>query len=118
MADKLETGKTYLKPDDGKCLHYYFYFIDEDLGFARLLVVPWLISWAGLHGREDGDQPGVGPPLGQYGLHQVLFADVLLADVLDRNPTLGGQPLRVQAKFFAEGLGKAWVVKDPHLVCV
>jgi hypothetical protein len=21
-----ETGKTYLRPDDGKCLHYYFYF--------------------------------------------------------------------------------------------
>jgi len=28
------TGKTYLLPDDGKCLHYYFYFIDEDLGWA------------------------------------------------------------------------------------
>ena len=22
------SGKTYLKPDTGKCLHYYFYFID------------------------------------------------------------------------------------------
>ena len=88
------------------------------IGFARLLVVPWLISWAGLHGREDGDQPGVGPPLGQYGLHQILFADVLLADVFDRNSVLGRQPLRVHPQFFAEGLGKAWVVKDPHLVCV
>jgi hypothetical protein len=26
--DKL-SGKTYLRPDTGKCLHYYFYFIDE-----------------------------------------------------------------------------------------
>ena len=24
-----QTGKTELLPDDGKCLHYYFYFIDE-----------------------------------------------------------------------------------------
>ena len=23
-----QTGKTFLKPDQGKCLHYYFYFID------------------------------------------------------------------------------------------
>ena len=26
-----KTGKTYLKPDTGKCLHYYFYFIYEEL---------------------------------------------------------------------------------------
>lgn len=29
-----QTGKTYLRPDDGKCLHYYFYFIDPDLGLG------------------------------------------------------------------------------------
>ena len=29
-----KTHKTYLKPDDGKCLHYYFYFIDDDLGLC------------------------------------------------------------------------------------
>ena len=28
------TGKTFLKPDSGKCLHYYFYFIDEVLGLC------------------------------------------------------------------------------------
>ena len=26
------TGKTFLKPDKSKCLHYYFYFIDKELG--------------------------------------------------------------------------------------
>jgi hypothetical protein len=33
-----ETGKTYFKPDQTKCLHYYFYFIDRLLGlcFFRL----------------------------------------------------------------------------------
>jgi hypothetical protein len=35
--DKL-SGKTYLKPDSGKCLHYYFYFIDEKLGLCYLRV--------------------------------------------------------------------------------
>lgn len=36
------TGKTYLKPDDGKCLHYYFYFIDEELGLCYVRVPTWL----------------------------------------------------------------------------
>jgi DNA-binding HxlR family transcriptional regulator len=29
-----ETGKTYFKPDQTKCLHYYFYFIDRELGLC------------------------------------------------------------------------------------
>ena len=32
------TGKTFLKPDGGKCLHYYFYFIDPVLGLCYLRV--------------------------------------------------------------------------------
>jgi hypothetical protein len=35
------TGKTALKPDSGKCLHYYFYFIDEKLGLCYLRVPTW-----------------------------------------------------------------------------
>ena len=38
--DKL-SGKTYLKPDSGKCLHYYFYFIDQALGLCYLRVPTW-----------------------------------------------------------------------------
>jgi hypothetical protein len=37
-----QTGKTYLVPDDGKCLHYYFYFVDEDLGLCHARVPTWL----------------------------------------------------------------------------
>src|SRR6266567_7722450 len=35
------TGKTYLRPDDGKCLHYYFYFLDEELGLCYVRVPTW-----------------------------------------------------------------------------
>ena len=35
------TGKTFLRPDDGKCLHYYFYFIDEELGLCYVRVPTW-----------------------------------------------------------------------------
>jgi hypothetical protein len=36
-----KTHKTNLKPDDGKCLHYDVYFIDEDLGLCSLRVPTW-----------------------------------------------------------------------------
>lgn len=35
------SGKTALKPDSGKCLHYYFYFIDEKFGLCYLRVPTW-----------------------------------------------------------------------------
>ena len=46
------TGKTFLRPDDGKCLHYYFYFIDQELGLCHVRVPTWLpcrlqIYWNG-----------------------------------------------------------------------
>jgi len=36
-----QTHRTFLKPDQGKCLHYYFYFIDEELGLCHLRVPTW-----------------------------------------------------------------------------
>jgi predicted transcriptional regulator len=35
------TGKTFVKPDYGKCLHYYFYFNDEKLGYGFVRVPTW-----------------------------------------------------------------------------
>ena len=35
------SGKTLLRPDQSKCLHYYFYFIDEELGLCYLRVPTW-----------------------------------------------------------------------------
>lgn len=36
-----KTHRTYLKYDSGKCLHYYFYFIDEYLGLCYVRVPTW-----------------------------------------------------------------------------
>jgi hypothetical protein len=36
-----QTHRTYLKPTEGKCLHYYFYFIDEELGLCYVRVPTW-----------------------------------------------------------------------------
>lgn len=36
-----QTGKTFLRADSGKCLHYYFYFVDEELGLCYLRVPTW-----------------------------------------------------------------------------
>jgi hypothetical protein len=38
--DKVQ-GKTYVKMTQGKCLHYYFYFIDAELGLCYLRVPTW-----------------------------------------------------------------------------
>jgi hypothetical protein len=35
------TGKTTLRYKDGKCLHYYFYLIDEEFGLCYLRVPTW-----------------------------------------------------------------------------
>src|SRR4030095_3125236 len=56
-----KTHKTYLKPEDGKCLHYYFYFIDEELGLCSarlpdLVPLSAAVLWqrAQLPGPTDG----------------------------------------------------------------
>lgn len=36
-----KTHRTFLKSTDGKCLHYYFYFIDEQLGLCYVRVPTW-----------------------------------------------------------------------------
>ena len=36
-----QTGKTFVKRTQGRCLHYYFYFIDEELGLCYLRVPTW-----------------------------------------------------------------------------
>ena len=36
-----ESHKTYVKMSQGKCLHYYFYFVDPDLGLCYLRVPTW-----------------------------------------------------------------------------
>ncbi len=33
-----QSKQAYLRPDDGKCLHYYFYFIDPELGLCYVRV--------------------------------------------------------------------------------
>lgn len=35
------TQRTYLRYDDGKCLHYYFYFLDEEWGLCYVRVPTW-----------------------------------------------------------------------------
>jgi hypothetical protein len=35
------THRSFLRPDSGKCLHYYFYFIDAELGLIYLRVPTW-----------------------------------------------------------------------------
>ena len=35
------TGKTFLRPDQSKCMHYYFYFNDPQIGLGYMRVPTW-----------------------------------------------------------------------------
>ena len=35
------SGRTFLKPDVSKCIHYYIYFIDETLGLGYIRIPTW-----------------------------------------------------------------------------
>jgi len=37
-----QSHKTFLRATSGKCLHYYFYFMDEEVGLCYLRVPTWL----------------------------------------------------------------------------
>ena len=39
-----QTHKTFIRPDSGKCLHYYFYFMDARFGLIYLRVPTWAHS--------------------------------------------------------------------------
>ena len=36
-----QTQRTFVRPDSGKCLHYYFYFLDARFGLVYLRVPTW-----------------------------------------------------------------------------
>ena len=59
-----KTGRTFLRTKSGKCLHYYFYFMDEKFGLCFLRVPTWCPfrlqfyfnghGWLASRLREDG----------------------------------------------------------------
>jgi hypothetical protein len=54
------TGRTGLKFSSGKCLHYYFYLIDPELGLAYVRVPTWAPYRAEPKGAEPkGSNPNV-----------------------------------------------------------
>ena len=85
---------------------------------ACLLVMPRLVAGTGFHGRNDGDQPGLPPALGQHGFDQSRLAYSPLADMFDLDPGFFCQPFRVLSQFIAKPQGETWVVEDPYLVGV
>jgi hypothetical protein len=54
-----QTHQNFLKPDTGKCLTYYFYFMDPKLGLCFVRVPMWapfthdrLLQWSCLAGNS------------------------------------------------------------------
>jgi hypothetical protein len=55
------SGKTFVRPDSGKCLHYYFYFMDAALGLVYLRVPTWARLAKGSVRRSRMEWQGEGP---------------------------------------------------------
>jgi hypothetical protein len=85
---------------------------------GRLLVVPWLVGRAGLHGGENANQPGLLTPAGQDLFHPVFLPEVPLADELDFDARFGRHLPGVLAYPVAERFGKLRVVEYPDLPLV
>lgn len=89
--------------------------VGNQMGLARLLVMPRLVGRAGLHGGEDADEPRFLAPLGEDRFHPVLFAKIPLADELDPDACFGCQLLGVVPNPVTKRLGKSRIVENPHL---
>ena len=87
--------------------------IRYQIRLAGLLVVPRLVGRAGLHGRENADQPRLLTPAGQNLFHPVFLPEVPLADELDLDSRFGRHLLRVLANPVAERLGELRIVEYP-----
>ena len=101
------TGKTFLKFDRSKCLHYYFYFIDKELGLC--------------YSVYDGDYDDAWDDYMIYGgLPQVavfqserqkadylknIFANVYLKDVIERNKIQNVDGIGILVDVLASAIG-------------
>ena len=92
--------------------------VGNQICFAGLFVVPWLIGRAGLHGRENADQPTLLTPAGQNLFHPVFLPEIPLADELDLNASFGSHLLRVLANPVTEWLGELRIVEYPDVPLV
>src|SRR5579885_2976780 len=81
-------------------------------GLVACLVVPGLVALAGLHRRDHVHQPRVIPAPLQDFRHDILLADMLLADVLDLDAGRGSQLLGSFADRLPQRLGKPGVVEN------
>ena len=91
------TGKTFLRPDTGKCLHYYFYWMDAKLGLTYLRVPTycpfrlqfycnghsWLAMKLAAEGIEFTSLDNAFVRIGDWARAQA-FADALQPDALHR----------------------------------
>lgn len=68
---------TFMRPADGRCLHYYFYFIDDRLGLCYLRVPTWapfrLQFYFNAHNAlaRDLDRAGIGYSMADNGFVRI-----------------------------------------------
>ncbi|HEY1897376.1 MAG TPA: hypothetical protein VGG62_13935 [Terracidiphilus sp.] len=89
--------------------------IRNQICLACLLVVPWLVRRARLHGGENAHQPGVLAPPGQNLFYPVFLPEIPFADELDLDTGCSRHLLRVLANAVAERFGELRIIENPNL---
>ena len=88
--------------------------IGNQVCLTCLLVVPWLVRRARLHGGKNAHQSRLLAPTGQNLVHPVFLPEVPLADEFDLDTGFSRHLLRVLANPVPERLGELRIVKDPN----
>jgi hypothetical protein len=89
--------------------------IRNQIRLAGLLIVPWLVRGAGLHGGENAHQPRLLAPTGQNLFHPVFLPEVPLADELDLDAGFRRHLLRVLPNPVPVRLSELRIVENPNL---
>ena len=101
---RINEVKVVVQAFSGVCFHERF---------ARLLVMPWFVTGARLHGLEDVDQTRVSTTLLDDRLDTVVLSEgVALTYKFNLQSVFFGYPFGTLTKFFAQRVGPIRVVED------
>ena len=90
--------------------------IRSEIGLIGLLVVPWFVGLARLHGREDMDKPWMAAANLEDVTDAVFLSEVFLSDEFNLQTVFFGHLLGIFAQFIPEGFGEARIIKYPNLL--
>ena len=95
-----------------------FVVVRQQIRLASVFVVPRFVGRAGLHRRQDANQPRMIAAFGQYLLDPIFLPHVAFPQKLDLDPVVRRQAFGILTQRVAEWLGEHGIVEDLDLSLV